>query len=357
MPVATSYAGAAVVGGRTWIVGGENAGTPLASVEMLIPNAKFGTAGAVGAGSPFFGGTLLVADRGNNRLLAMRPGDHITWTYPSASAPPPPTGFYFPDDAFFVDQGTAIISNQEQNHTIVIIGYPSGKVLWSYGHQSVPGSAPGYLHQPDDAYLLKNGEVTVADAMNCRILFINHNKTVAGQIGTNGVCAHNPPTEVGYPNGDTPLANGDVLVSEIDGSWVTEYTPQGKMVWTVHLPIAYPSDPQQLGPDRYLIADYSSPGEILEFNRAGQILYRYAPTSGTGELNHPSLAELLPSGVFMVNDDDNDRMVAIDPATRALVWQYGQTGVKGTGPGLLNTPDGFDLLLPNGTTPTHPFTG
>ena len=74
-------------------------------------------------------------------------------------------------------------------------------------------------------------------------------------------------------------------------------------------------------------------------------------------LNHPSLAELLPSGVFMANDDYNDRMVAIDPATEALVWQYGVTGKAGTTPGKLNTPDGFDLLLPNGSTPTHPTTG
>ena len=59
----------------------------------------------------------------------------------------------------------------------------------------------------------------------------------------------------------------------------------------------------------------------------------------------------------MVNDDYNDRMVAIDPATRALVWQYGETGHAGTARGLLDTPDGFDLLAPDGSTPTHPATG
>ena len=79
----------------------------------------------------------------------------------------------------------------------------------------------------------------------------------------------------------------------------------------------------------------------MEFNRSGQVLYRYQPAAGPGELNHPSLVELLPSGVFMLNDDYNDRMVAIDPSTGALVWQYGQTGVAGTAPGLLNTPDGL----------------
>jgi len=39
------------------------------------------------------------------------------------------------------------------------------------------------------------------------------------------------------------------------------------------------------------------------------------------------------------------------------LWQYGITGKPGPAPGELNTPDGFDLLLPDGSTPTHPVTG
>jgi hypothetical protein len=50
-------------------------------------------------------------------------------------------------------------------------------------------------------------------------------------------------------------------------------------------------------------------------------------------------------------------MIAIDPATGALLWQYGVTGVPGSGPGMLNVPDGFDLLGPDGSTPTHTATG
>ena len=281
----------------------------------------------------------------------------LVWKYPSPRAPRDPLRFYFPDDAFFIDHGTAILSNQEQNETIIKIAYPSGKIIWSYGHPARAGTAPGFLHEPDDAYLLRSGQVTVADANNCRVLVINENRTVAHQIGTDGVCRHQPPGSMGSPNGDTPLADGNLLISEINGSWVSEYALTGKLVWTVQLPIAYPSDPQQIGPDKYLIADYAAPGQILEFNRAGRILYRYHPASGPGRLDHPSLTELLPSGVFMVNDDYNHRMAAIDPATGALVWQYGVTGQAGRQRGHLNTPDGFDLLLPNGTTPTHPITG
>jgi hypothetical protein len=148
-----------------------------------------------------------------------------------------------------------------------------------------------------------------------------------------------------------------VLISEINGSWVSEYTPAAQLVWSVHLPVVYPSDAQQLGPDLYLISDYAKPGAIVEFNREGQVLYKYSPTSGPGELDHPSLTELLPSGVFMTNDDYRHRMVAIDPATRALVWQYGVDDKSGTAPGYLNTPDGFDLLFPDGTSPTHSAAG
>ena len=358
LPVPVSNAAVAVLGTRAWVVGGELAGgTPTAAVQVLEPNSRFGTAGSSGAGSPFYGEHLLVADRGNDRLLVLDDANQVVWSYPSRSAPSPPGGFYFPDDAFFVRHGTAIISNQEENETVVELSYPSGRMLWSYGHPHIAGSAPGYLDNPDDAYLLKNGDITVADPKNCRVLVISPNKRVLDQIGTTGACTHNPPSELGSPNGDTPLADGDLLISEINGSWVDEYTPQGRLVWDVELSIGYPSAPQQIGPAAYLVADYEEPGAIVVFNRQGRVLYRYQPSSGAGELNRPSLVEMLPSGVFMLNDDYNDRLVAIDPGTGALVWQYGVTGEAGVATGLLDVPDGFDVLGPGGSTPTHTATG
>ena len=357
LQVPVSHAAVTVSSGTAWIVGGESHGALVSAVQMLRPDRAFGTTGAPGAGSPYFGARLLIADRGNNRLLLLDDQMHQVWQYPSAASPRDPLRFYFPDDAFFAGHGTAILSNQEQNQTIVKIAYPSGKMLWSYGHPRHPGTAPGHLHEPDDAYLLKNGQITVADAVNCRVLVINANGSLAHQIGTSGVCVHHPPASLGSPNGDTPLPDGNLLVSEINGSWVSEYTLSGRLIWTTHLAISYPSDPQQLSPGRYLIADYTSPGQILEFNRHGRILYRDHPAAGPGRLNHPSLAERLPNGVIMINDDYNNRMIAIDPTTGALVWQYGITGTHGTAPGKLHTPDGFDLLLPDGSTPTHPATG
>ncbi len=373
LPQAAAFAGYATVGTGTgavgYLVGGEvtsQSGTDqagvasgsLQSVISLRPSRYGGPAGSAGSGSPYVG-TLLIADRGNDRLVALDTARNLIWQYPSATMPPPPGGFYFPDDAFFIKGGTGIISNQEDNHTIVEIGYPSGKILWQYGHPGVPGASAGYLDQPDDAYLLKSGVITVADASNNRILFISPQGQILQQIG-NGADAHAPPTSIAYPNGDTPLADGNVLVSEINGSWIDEYTPKGALVWTVHMPtVNYPSDPQQLGPNSYLMTDYDPPaeGRVLEFTRQGQVTWSYDATSGDGALKKPSLAERLPNGLIMVNDDYRNRVVVIDPTTNSIVWQYGITDVSGTAPGLLSIPDGFDNLLANGTTPTHPETG
>jgi N-acetylneuraminic acid mutarotase len=361
LPRAISGGAAATVGSTGYLIGGSGSGeTPLATVVTLKAERKSTPKppAAATARRPLpFSGRLMIADRGNDRLLVVDARKHILWRFPSRAHPAPPGGFYFPDDAFFIHGGHGIISNEEQNERIVQLSFPAGKLLWSYGHPGVTGSKPGYLHEPDDAYLLKDGTVSVADAQNCRVLLISAAKKLLKTFGSPSSCSHEPPHRLGSPNGDTPLANGNILISEVNGSYIDEITPGGKLKWSVQLPIEYPSDPQQLGPDRYLVADYTRPGGIYEFNRAGKILWSYHPSSGSGMLNHPSLAERLPGGTIAVNDDYRDRVVIIDPRTRKIVWQYGHTGEPGTGPGHLHIPDGFDLLAPNGTTPTHPFTG
>ncbi|MGA8219433.1 MAG: hypothetical protein WB771_12795 [Solirubrobacterales bacterium] len=333
------------------------AGAVLVGAVLLISSSGNGGSDRPPAAKPGFAGRLLIADRGNNRLLLVDSAKRILWRYPSKGRPVPRGGFFFPDDAFFIHGGAGLISNQEDNETIVEIGFPSGHVSLQYGHPRMPGSPPGYLNQPDDAYLLKDGTITVADAQNCRILFIGPNGRPKSQIGTSGQCTHDPPGSIAYPNGDTPLANGHFLVSEVHGSYVDEFTRGGKLIWSTQLPITYPSDPQQLGPNRYLVADYAKPGGLYEFNRAGKILWSYRPKSGAGMLDHPSLAERLPNGLIGVNDDYRDRVVLIDPRRRRIVWQYGHTDRAGRRPGYLKIPDGFDLLGPGNRTPTHASTG
>ena len=288
-------------------------------------------------------GALLIADRGNDRMLLVDSHRRILWRFPNARDRARGVKLFFDDDTFVEPGGKAIVSNEEDSHTILSIDIATHAVRHLYGRPGVKGSAPGLLNTPDDAYVLPNGTLTVADAYNCRVLFIR-NHTIVRQLGTTGVCTHNPPASFGAVNGDTPLKDGGVLVSEIQGSWIDEISASGKLRWAVQAPVVYPSDPQPLSGGRILLADYTKPGAALIMNRHGRVLWRYSPPSGWGELDHPSLAMMLPNGDVAINDDYRNRVVIVDPKTNRIVWQYGHASVAGTAPGYLNTPDGMDFI-------------
>ncbi|MBV8256629.1 MAG: hypothetical protein JO073_02315 [Actinobacteria bacterium] len=288
-------------------------------------------------------GALLIADRGNDRMLLVDPARKILWRFPTAADKARGAKVFFDDDTFVEPGGKAIVSNEEDEHTIISVDIATHRETYLYGRPGVKGSAPGLLNTPDDAYVLPDGTMTVADAYNCRILFIRAHRIVR-QIGRAGVCVHDPPRTLGAVNGDTPLPDGGVLVSEINGSWVDDFSATGALRWAVQAPVAYPSDPQPLPGGRILLADYSKPGAVVVMSRRGRILWRYGPTSGWGALDHPSLAMPLPNGDIAVNDDYKDRVVIVDPRTNRIVWQYGHAYVKGTGFNLLSIPDGMDYV-------------
>src|SRR3954447_7886226 len=348
LPTPLSDAGVASLPGRMVVIGGRSGAGPTRAVlqiSMVVARpARRHAKPAKAKPSMFSGplpGDLLIADRGNNRILLVNPRHTLLWHYPSR---PGQHKLFFDDDTFFVPGGRAIISNQEENHQIVIISYPRGRLIWSYGHPGVSGSTPGHLNTPDDAYKLGNGMVIVADAYNCRVLEIRGHRIVRS-IGRAGHCVHDPPRYLGAVNGDTPLPDGHILVSEINGSYLDEFTLSGKLVRVYHAPVSYPSDPQLTLKGNILVADYASPGGLVILDRrTGRVLWQYRPSSGRGRLDHPSLAAMLPNGMIAVNDDYNHRVVIIDPRTKRIVWQYGHLGTAGTAHGYLDTPDGFDFV-------------
>lgn len=287
-------------------------------------------------------GYLLIADRGNNRMLLVDSRRRVYWRYPSGAETAMP--FVYDDDTFFGPYHDRIISNQEDQHTIQIVSFPGGRVLWRYGHVNVKSGRAGYLNTPDDAYLLPSNRVTVADAYNCRVLFITLAHKIVRQYGTTGVCRHDPPRYLGAVNGATPLADGGTLISEIAGSWIDDIGPSGRLKWAVQAPVSYPSDPQLLAPNRILLADYANPGHAIIMTSTGHVLWRYGPASGPGKLDHPSLATRIAPGLIAINDDYRDRVVLVSIRQHRIVWQYGHTDRPGVGPGYLNTPDGLDLL-------------
>jgi DNA-binding beta-propeller fold protein YncE len=296
-------------------------------------------------------GPILIADRDNNRLLEVSPQGRVLWRFPQAGDLAPGQTFLLPDDAFFSPNGHAIVVTQEDDFAISVIDLAHNRIAYRYGHPGEPGSEPDHVHNPDDAMLTPSGELLTADIKNCRVLVIRppaHRPL--RQLGVTGACEHQPGVAYGSPNGAFPMSNGDTAVTEINGDWLDVLTPSGRAVTATHPPgFTYPSDTNQVRPGVFLSADYTDPGTIETFTTSGRLLWRYEPT-GTEALDQPSLALPLPNGDILANDDQNDRVIVIDPRTNRIVWQYGHTHTPGAGEGFLRTPDGVDLAPPYSLT-------
>ncbi len=296
-------------------------------------------------------GPVLIADRDNNRLLEVSPDGRVLWRFPAHGDLARGQTFLLPDDAFFSPDGRAIVVTQEDDFAISVIGLAHDRIVYRYGHPGVPGSEPGYVHNPDDALLMPSGLLLSADIKNCRVLVIRPpaHRPVR-QLGVTGLCEHAPGVSYGSPNGAFPMANGDTAITEINGDWLDVITPGGRPVLATHPPgFTYPSDTNEVRPGLFLSADYTNPGALETFTSSGALRWRYEPT-GAAALDQPSLALPLPNGDILANDDKNDRVIVVDPRTNKLVWQYGHTHVPGTGEGFLSNPDGVDLGPPHSLT-------
>jgi hypothetical protein len=385
LPVPVSNAAAVVVSGTAFLIGGEAGqrlmpeitelrltnvpATAIASAAPVAPSAS----GPAPASEPWLAapsgaghlapgsnpsvlpGDILIADHRNNRLVIVDPQGRVRWVFPEPGDLARGQTFLVPDDAFFSPDGRYIVATEEDDSVISVISVARHRIVYRYGTPGVPGSGPNHVSNPDDAMMMPNGSLITADIKNCRVLLLP--PPALGRhraeriIGRTGVCGHQPPAEFGSPNGAFPATNGDYIVTEINGNWADEIGLNGQLRWTAHPPgVSYPSDTNEVYPGRYLTADYSSPGQVVEFSPRGTLLWRF------GGLNHPSLALPLPNGDILANDDFNDRVIVIDPVAGRIVWQYGHTGHAGSAPGYLNDPDGVDLSPPNSMLIAHAAT-
>jgi DNA-binding beta-propeller fold protein YncE len=369
LPVPVAYAAAATSAGVGYLIGGQDGqrAVPAVTTFRLVPPGHVLPTAAAPWLAPATGPSLLnpgsdpsvlptdvlIADHMNNRLLIIDPQGRIRWEFPRPGDLAPGQTFLAPDDAFFSPDGKYIIATQEDDYVISVISVATSKIVYRYGVPGVPGSGPDHLFNPDDAMLTPDGVIVSADIKNCRVVLITppaHTLTrVIGQ--TTQACEHDPPHRFGSPNGAFPMTDGHYLITEINGNWADEMSLGGAVSWSTNPPgVLYPSDTNEVYPGRYLTVDYSDPGQIVEFNSSGHLLWRM------GGFNQPSLALPLPNGDILLNDDFNHRVCVVDPVTDRVVWQYGHTGKPGLAPGYLDDPDGVDLVPPDSLLTTHAAT-
>ena len=315
------------------VTSGGGTPTPIKHIVLSPIGATGSGPGSLAAGSSptALPGNILIADRNNNRIVAITPQGQAVWSQII-------TG---PSDAYPSPTGNSIVVTEHGGSQVLVFSVARRAADYHYGHSQHSGAGVNRLHDPSTGQFMPDGRILIADKSNCRILLVrqpSHHSVI--QIGTTGSCVHKPPTAFGYPDGAFPTAGSGLVVTELTPAWVDLLSKSGALVKQLQvtgLTAPYAANPTPNGD--FIATNYAHPGAVVEFDSSGNVKWSYDPPSGAGELSYPTLAMVLSNGNVLVSDARNDRVIVIDPSTKQIVWQYGHTGKLGSGDGFLHTPD------------------
>ena len=96
---------------------------------------------ATKAADPFvLPGAILIADRGNDRIMLVDQSGRQLWLFPTLHDQRRGLRLNFNDDSFVGFGGTAIVANEEEAHTIVSINIRTHHRIHLFGTPGVRGS-------------------------------------------------------------------------------------------------------------------------------------------------------------------------------------------------------------------------
>lgn len=151
--------------------------------------------------------TILITDKGNNRVIEVNKNKEIVWQYPNTSTLAG-NELLNPASALYLENGNILIADDgnlrsievnKQNGTVKIL--TAGSTLLSCKFAS----------------RLPNGNTLLTDSEDSRIVEVNKNDVIVWQYKTN---AETNSTNPSHPNRGLRLYNGDTLITDTANSRV-----------------------------------------------------------------------------------------------------------------------------------------
>jgi outer membrane protein assembly factor BamB len=168
--------------------------------------------------------------------------------------------------------------------------------------------------------------------------------------------------------GDWYNKKGNILIADQFNNRVLEINPAThEIIWSFGdgsstagpTSVVAPNDFQRIR-GRNLVAGTGAPpgsepgcdngcpdNRVMLINQGGQIIWQYGQTGVTGsgwdQLNTPVQNTYLPNGDILITDQGNQRVIEVN-MQKQIVWQQGQTGVAGASFNQLNNPNSAELL-------------
>lgn len=214
------------------------------------------------------GGTYLIADTQNSRVVEVGKNELVTWEYTGELIEPMRVRSVGSDEVLIVDgAGKVILVNKESKET-----------QWSYGlGRNFKLKKRENLNNPQDALVLENGHILIADTGNGRLLEVN--------------------------------SAGNVVWSTDDKRFKME--------------LNLPSSIQEL-PDKHLLITDMGDNRVIEVDRKGNIYWEYSPDPASPEgLDVPTVSLRLPNGNTLIVDSINYRILEVIKSGK-VIWQFGE---------------------------------
>jgi outer membrane protein assembly factor BamB len=164
-------------------------------------------------------------------------------------------------------------------------------------------------------------------------------------------------------------APGNILITDQFNNRVIEIDPAGTIVWsfgsghgnTSAGAIVGTNDAERVGVYTLMSGtgipagatknckkSGCSDNRVILVDPSGNIVWQYGQFNVTGfganQLNTPVQNTFLPNGHILITDQGNQRIIEVRPTDNAIVWQYGQNGVVGSGANQLSNPNAAELL-------------
>lgn len=211
-PIANSKRGAAqarVLPGGNLLVASGGAVTELNASNLTVWQYRPLIAGRLGNPQGVDrseGGSVIIADTANNRVIEVNPGRRIERKIS--------TTLNRPMGVDFVDATKNTVVADTGNNRVIEIS-PSGAIVWGVGD-----GTPEILNHPTFAQRLGNGNTLITDTGNGRVMEVNKQQQLVWMVDG-----------LRFPSSAVRLANGNTLITDTGNDRVIEVNSAKKVVW------------------------------------------------------------------------------------------------------------------------------
>jgi DNA-binding beta-propeller fold protein YncE len=278
-------------------------------------------------------GNTLVADTGNHRVIEIDGRGEIVWQYGNASnrlggnAGSGPDQLHEPTWAWRLSGGTTLVADSG-NHRVLELD-DDGNVVWSLRLDG--GTGARVVRDVMHAWRLEDGRTIVFGRKGLLEWTEPEGLTWEYVFTSQEAIASRParPARADEPAPSRPqvVPAAVIVPGPRASSPEAAVPPAAPPSSATPLPLTFPAT--------WLVCERQA-NRLFEIDRAQQLVWEHRGGQGADRLLAPHSAARLPSGATLVADTGHHRVIEIRDGH--VVWQHGHLGESGTGGRLLDQP-------------------